>query len=116
MHAPWSASRVVGNQLPFGQWLCCQWQFGRMAQIGLWCCSLKHRHFCAKIPQPPNDLHFLIPLVETLPLVTRIYPIEGFLFTSKLSEKKFQTDPRLVGGYILASTATKKKGWFLFLL
>jgi hypothetical protein len=75
----------------------------------VWCRSLKHSHFCAKIPQPPNDLHFLIPLLETLPLVTRIYPIEGFLFTSKLSEKFFQTDPRLAGGYILASTAAKKK-------
>ena len=35
----------------------------------LWCQSLKHRCLCAKIPQPSNDDHFLIPLIETLLLV-----------------------------------------------
>jgi hypothetical protein len=42
---------------------------------------------CAKIPQPSNDVGFLIPLVETLLLMMQRYPIEGFLIASKLSEK-----------------------------
>ena len=35
----------------------------------VWCRSLKHHYLCAKIPQPSNDDHFLIPLIETLLLV-----------------------------------------------
>jgi hypothetical protein len=37
--------------------------------VVLWCRSLKHHYLCAKIPQPSNDDHFLIPLIETLLLV-----------------------------------------------
>ena len=74
----------------------------------LWCRSLKHRYLCAKIPQPSNDDHFLIPLIETFPLVMQRYPIEGFLIASKLSEKNSRAHAKLAVVNILASIAGKK--------
>ena len=71
--------------------------FVSQTAVFVWCRSLTHHHLCAKIPRPPNDGRFLIPPVETLLLVIRIYSIEGFLLASKLSEKNFQSDPRLAG-------------------
>jgi hypothetical protein len=63
---------------------------------------------CAKIPQPSNDVGFLIPLVETLLLMMQRYPIEGFLIASKLSEKNSRAHAKLAVLNILASIAGKK--------
>ena len=84
------------------------WEKLKMAWSALWCRSLKHRYLCAKIPQPSNDDHFLIPLVETLLLVMQRYPIEGFSIASKLSEKNSWSHAKLAVVNILASIAGKK--------
>ena len=64
------------------------------SETALWCCSLKHCHFCIGIIGRTILPAFLIPLVNMLYLVLGTTPQDRILIAPKLTEL-LKFDPRL---------------------
>jgi hypothetical protein len=61
-------------------------EYNRHFSINLWCCSLKHHHFCIPEIEIPILGFFLIPLVKSLVLMVQRDSQDRFLIVSKLTK------------------------------